>query len=218
MEGSAHYPAGQASSTPQTRLSRYRAWYIYAAASDFDRSFTLPDLQEAIHRKSGVRPHASRLARELRQFKRRSGVPLIEQVGPERGAYRMNTSIDLGDPTIRHMLAPPQDRMGRPLKPSAPSYREKKRYNAAYWNLTHHPEHYLCELFSEDKPVSINDVTQRLPELADGIPFGPDMVKRLLHRYCKEARGPPYIEEIEYGGVYRRIAEPGTGRSTGMSH
>ena len=184
----------------------HRPWFIYKAAAEIEVPFSMGQLQEGIYQKTGLRPKFATILREIHEFYERYEIPIIAREEPWAELFRVNQDIDLSKESYHNIMQAPQGR-GRPRKHYTQLQGYDKKYNRNFRRLTVHPEKFLTEIFDSIKQGSVQDIAERLPELTEGVHFGSKLVKRLLTEYVAEARGPPYIREIE-PGVYRKVTKP----------
>ena len=81
----------------------------------------------------------------------------------------------------------------------------RRRYNRNYQRLNRHPERFIGSVFKETDRASTDEISTMLLEFTEGVRFRPATIGKLLDKYIKVARAPPYIQEID-NDVYGRIS------------
>lgn len=181
----------------------HRPWYIYTTARKLEQPFSLDTLQDGIRQKIGVQPRISRILEEADEFYGKYGIALISQVEPGAGAFIVNPDIDLSKKYYRAIIHPPQKRIGRPQKEYVQSPEDHRRYARNYHRFASHPEKFLAPVFQAVEQASVEEISGKIHELAEGVSFSSATIKRLLSKYIKDGKGPPHLWEI-CDGVYRR--------------
>lgn len=182
-------------------LHRHRAWYIYSTAREIKQTFSLEELQDAVYKKTGVRPQIRRFLQETHEFSEKYEISIINRVAPEANFFTVSQDIDLDNPYYRAILCPPYERRGRPRQYAHP-HRHARKYVRNYQRLMRRPERFLSKIFATKEKVSIDEISDVLPRLTEGIHFGSGIIQRVLNQYIRKARGPPFLTQPEVG-VYQ---------------
>lgn len=188
----------------QNSWNKHRAWHIYVAARELEQPFSLGALRDVIGLQTGVRPRVTGILEEAGEFYETYHIAIISRVEPGADAFVVNRNIDLTAYSYRAIIRPPQACQGYSSKTHSQKVESARRYDRNYRRLIRHPERFMAHVFQSTRRVSVEEISSRLPELTEGVPFRFATIRRVLARYIREERGPPYLEQT-CEGLYRRI-------------
>lgn len=88
----------------------------------------------------------------------------------------------------------------------ARSRKHIRTYNRNYRRLTRNPERFLAVVFQSVEQATPDEISTSLLEFTEGVSFRPATIQKILDKYIREERGPPYLKV--HDNIYCGVTDP----------